>query len=813
MKAGIVVQNLQARFDERFNHCLVLTTENDILQVKPIDVKFQLHQFIPNNFVNFDSIVLQRHDLNHKDRQLTLKCLESLIHESKIFKRKTSATFNNLFSQFAQDQVTPVTILDIVDAIRLRESDLMRIASSLFWQHVFLYSIHWNIIDSTSWLAPNYFEVNTASNLALWHHSNNCHSASHYYVNSRAIQSKVNQMLKNFEGQHYVNEVLEFLRNIRGMSKEELNIYLKVFEGRHHSYIIEVMKFAIIYPHDSIMRQLSKLDLSNVSDIYNLLVELKIYDSDTDIYLSSGLFGSPTQMSVSNSSQLSNRASPIFNPKDNFKYLRTKKFYHDHVIYGLGNDESTQFGISIETLNSRKYIINVHIPDLISFMPPNSSLFQNIFGSSIIRRKIDYNNGSLNELYSNEFKAKRRFKTYANYVENDEVWENIDKPKKKRRNISEATCLTISFELNSFDLKAFDSFKGKINISFDSISNVNVKNVNMKTLQKCLTGELEPSFFKLLRINRNMENVESDVRLNKVDIHNLNYIFHVMKSFFKSRQMAGAASVGLKSEAGFLLDEIKIFTGCLVAEFCSEHNIPVINRSQSLDSIDYNQDKVHVEHDNMLFPAFDSEKYSHSIMARNINGNISESAKIISNNYLSPIKKSLTSFEQNTPLGLRRGFVDIFTIFDSGEALLNQFQLLSYTHYINTIQMCPVDQIQNFHQFKRIGYNLRGPLSQSQLSSLIKPDSKIWEYLLNKYEKLKILQINKSKLQCIVTSVIKKDLNQVVCRAYCFKRGIELKVISYRQDIKIGSVVKVEEPLVIDFIEGECIYIEAMDNL
>ncbi|KAI5950950.1 hypothetical protein KGF54_004024 [Candida jiufengensis] len=812
IKAGVVIQDLQAKFDERFNHLLVLTTDNSILQIKPTNIKFHLYKLIQDDIIDYHSIIVNRHDPAQQDRDMVLSYLKNFINESLIYKNKISPLFNNLHSQFSQRKIAPISILDIVDALKLKESDVMRFGSSLFWQHVFLYSIHWNMIDSTNWLVPNYFEANSVSNLALWQHSNDYHSISQYYVNSEKNQSNIHQFLHNFQNESYIEEVQKFLAKLGEMTKEEMNIYMKVFEGRHFVDVIEVMKFAIIYPHDSILKELSKLNLTTVTDIYKLLVDLKIYDNTTNIYLSSGLFGATRQLNVSDTSQINNNPRSLFNAKDNFKHLRTKKFYHDHVIYGLGEeDESSQFGVSIETVNSRKHIVSVHIPDLISFIPPDSLVFRNIFENSFIK-----NNTSVqNELFPANLKNKRSFNTYANFHENDEVWENIDAPKKKRRNISEVTCLTISFQFNSFETNSFESFNDKISVSFDSISNVTVKNVNNRILQKCLTGQLEPSFFKLLRMKRDKqeETEDKDVHLNKVDIHNLNYIYHVMKSFFKSREFAGSASVGSKSQADFMIDETKNFANCLAAEFFSQNNVPVVIRLQDLDQNEYSSDEVLVEHDNMLIPAFDSERYSHSIMAKNVNGYISENAKVISNNYLAPATKNLINFERNLPMGFNRGSVDIINVFDSGEALLNQYQLLSYMHYLLSLQMDTIERIQKYNHLKSLGYNLQGPFTQSQLSALIKQDDKIWNYQMNKFKKLRSLQEKPESLQCVVTNIKQRDRNQVLCQAYCFELGIEIDAITKNQDIKVGGKLQVDEIINIDPINGKCTYLETLGTL
>ena len=873
MRVGVVIQNLLARFDERFNHVLVLTDENEILAVKPLHVKFHLYKFVSDGAINYSEILRERYNPSQSDRERAVSFIQTFMMDTIEWKKRTSPLIQRVFSQLVDEKICPVSSLDVIDSMEFKESDVARINSSLYNQHALLYATHGNLVDSCQWVVPNY-AGDFSSNVFLWGHSNNFHLESQYFVNAQNVWLRIYHFKQTMSSQDGVEKVNKFMQKLKSLPKEEISAYLNVFEGRHFIDVIMAMKFAVVYPHSSIVMELEKLDCFNstptASDIHCLLLDLKVFDDTTtitDIYLSLGLFGTPKNLSVTRVDQLKSPTPSGFDVKDNFAHLRTsRKYYQDHVIYALVDDEEgvSSFGISIESLNSRKHLINIHVPDIITHISPDTKIFKSIFQKRSLAETLTHlcNNKTWGNIYPEKIMRDRRFHEYSNYDNNEEIWGDVidlmEQGTKgtRKRGISKATCLTITFEFNSYESNPFEDLAKKVSVSFDSISNVNTKIVNRNILQKCLTGRLEPSFFRLLR--RKQRN-ESDVdglenSLNKTDIHNLNYISGVLKTFQKVRELDGAATslkdlslfensiirtkfnettCGISSDiikpslsntttpqADFLHKEVKIFTGCLVSKFCFQNQIPMISQSQDLDVNEFENDGVMVQHENVMIPVYESRKYSHSVMAKDEDGLISLNAKLISNNYLAP-KYATVGSEFHVPLGLSLGYTEVLDVFQSGKAFFNQFQLLSHIQqdYQKTIlkRHSYLDFIERFNNLKSLGYLLNGPLPERKLILIINSINsndlrKTWQYRMYKFWILSWLHQHQfkngfqedKKLDCICTHFDRLD-EYGICKAYCPDLGIEVDVLYLpEQDVKIGTSLVGHEVLHLDPIGGFC---------
>ena len=113
-----------------------------------------------------------------------------------------------------------------------------------------------------------------------------------------------------------------------------------------------------------------------------------------------------------------------------------------------------------------------------------------------------FSNSFQSNLFSNRFEESKRFHKYET-VDSENLWDDeLSQNSKSQRNPSKVTCMTISFQFNSYEPEPFKYFENKISVSFDSISNLNVKILDKELLEKCLSGKLETSLFKLLRRNQ-----------------------------------------------------------------------------------------------------------------------------------------------------------------------------------------------------------------------------------------------------------------------------------------------------------------------
>ncbi|KAI3404819.2 hypothetical protein KGF56_002336 [Candida oxycetoniae] len=913
---GVVVQDSAARFDERFNHVLVLTASNEIVQVKPLDIKFHLHKVIPDGYIDFESIILQRHRLTHSERTKAIQFIGNFIQDALFYKRRLSPHFGQVFGQFSQDQIVPLSILDVIDSLRFVESDILRISQSYYYQCVFLLGIHWNLIDSCMFLVPNYVGP-SVSNVVLWQHSNNYSSTAQYFVNTeQSWQSIFNFLQSMSSGEDGCDEsfvtkrINDFIASAKQMTKAEMKVYFEVFEGRYFVDFINALKFAVMYPHDSIINQLRKLDVfqygCSPASIYSLLVDLKAFSFESskypDMLYASGIFGKTTK-------DAGIQTPSVLFTRDNFKHLRnSKRYYKDHTIYGLldevqekDKDTGSSFGISMESLNSRKHVVNIHIPDIITRIQPGGNIFRKIFNhSGIIQSSILFPNGISNGLFSDAFKRQMSFQNYTNYDVDEEIWNNSSDFSHDKRVIPnyslQATCLTVSFQFSSFLSNPFESLLGKVSISFDSLAGVSVKNVTKDQLQKCLTGQLEPSFFKFLRRhkqqqqqqkqqlqepkqkqeqeqqeqqNTNAQNNQTSSHLNKADIHNLNYIYNILQTFFKTRVHAGSNAMKSSPDSGvvesfdpgkaslqflpssspspnaassniflssssytqaeFMIQEARILANYLTTVFCDENKIPVIRTGQDKDTLEYEKDSVIVHHDNIMIPPFEAKSYFQSIMAKDVNGHITPNAKIISNNYLQPVSTNLSASNLDFTLGLDRACINITDTFNSGEVLMNQLQLLSHVQerFSNETMHTTQDLLASAGKFNFVkgeGYLLNGPLDTISISEYVRNLQKfkkadfLWKYTAKRFrvlEKLQKLQNDNDdsynlwyrKFSCIVTHVDHCTFGKL-WKAFCLELGIEVDILCIDdRDAQIGDKVICDEIIHLDPVSGTCLLI------
>ncbi|CAK9436332.1 uncharacterized protein LODBEIA_P08900 [Lodderomyces beijingensis] len=905
-RVGIVVQDLGARFDERHNHVLVLTAENEIVKIKPLDVNFHLHNVIPQAQAAsfFDGILRDRHNLHRDERKRIIRFLDNYIHDVMLNKRRFADSLSCTFSQFARDEIAAISLIDVVNSLKLSGSDVLKFSSSYRHQCVLLQSLHWNLVDSPMWLVPNCFDFKV-SNLVMWQHSNIFSSSLGYFVNSEQNWHSIYSFLQSMSRDDTVAQMNEFIAKVKSMTKDQVNVHLRVFEGRHFRHFLNVLKFAVIYPHDSVIAQLRKLDVfgqnCSPSAIYQLLVDMKIYSPEramTDIYLSSGLFGNTEQLSVTEFDTLDRTSlvppppkppspSPLslLSTVDNFRHLRTaKKYYKDHVVYGFVDEDSSynkdddndsnlssSFAVSIETLNSRKHVINIHVPDVITRVKPSSDTFRRIVDGDRIQKTVTglfKGAAKIGELYPESAAEAMKFRNFEQFSRNEEIWEGggfeIESQNKLRfENLSEVTCLTISLTFGASELNPFAKIEGKVSMSFDSLTGVTLKNVGKRTLQKCLTGQLESPFFNILSMHRRSS--ENQSLLNKADIHNLNHINSALKTFFKVRDHAGSSSVKPTAaaqyasdvikrvfrrsdrsqslisyrsqeaasfpQAEFMIHELKLLANHLSAVFCDSTDVPAFRHVQEVDDANkYNSDRVIVHHDNIMIPAYDSRNYDQSIMAKNVDGYISPNAKVISCNYLSPQSIAVQAFTGNTPLGLNKGSVNLVDIFTSGEVLLNQMQILGYVQQWFTRESASrrglLQHVKMSNHFKGAGYTTSGPMKQADMNAMVPLLQKcksltFWESKIKRFWILARLQQERARrhddhlvvqqFTCIVTHVDDQSFG-TLCKAYCLELEIEIDVFWQQEgdDPRIGATSVCDEVLYLNPISGSCLVTKSL---
>lgn len=887
---AIVLKPPEAKFNENYNKLTVLTMDNEIRNVTPQDVTLHLNRIFNAEWITELEVLQHRFDDQYSPRIQLVSIIQQFLNDSTdlMTTLENKGLFNRVFSQFCStNEISCITLPQIINSFQLQYDLAALINSSYYYQSVLLMSCHLQLTNNpANWLVSSCHRKSHLSNV-IKGYSSLLPSSSLYMTNSSensfAIQRLENELQNNdtlLKYDAFFKSLVQKQQSPDPYTFENLNYFFHIWEGKQFKTLIDVLKFVIVYPHPHLVRLLEKLPyLPEVSPngIYKFLEELKIYDNDknqlTDIYLSANFHGRPLQYQLSSSSEVemnytqreSHHMLQLQEYVDRFDHIRQKnKYYNDHIIYALPFNRlnGTSFlGVSLEKINTRKYNINLHIPDITTRLAPNTNLFHNILSNS------------------NYMKSLTSFTIFFR-----PVMEYFGFGKQK----TDTTCMTLSYEYNTFDSNPFHEASGKIKFSFDSLDGVKVKLVNWDDLERLLEPKSHLNPFKLFKFNSEAQKQFED-SYDECDHHNLRFLYSVMSSHFKVRNLDGAANndpniiidVGdssnlkktlsyedelsqnimtqldtvspLNSKSKFFINELKMFSGRMASLFCDRNNLPIYKHTQDLvdtqtfDEIDIEsepQDKVDddvfVSHSNVLLPEYFASSFYQTLIAKEQTGYLSLPAYLIGKNYLSRTKLTVSDPASKEPLdhiayGMKGGFVNILDVFNDAEALLNQLQILTHTAitHSNNQSLQRIDRkelaYKNNYNLKYWGYNVESPLSvqslQHQLQNLINSDNRS-QFLKSQnktYWTLKMLEHrlrepsnffeSSTRYACIITSTgfDISTLHKKLCRAYCAELSMEIDVlIDSSRGVTVGSSFYCDKVVHLNPITGECVLLDEL---
>ncbi|KAK6200195.1 uncharacterized protein RJT21DRAFT_41840 [Scheffersomyces amazonensis] len=896
---GIVLREAQSKFNENYNKLVVLSVDNIIESVAPSSVTFHLNQVLKSDYVESFKILENRFDALYKGRSEIISILKEFISSSLQMSQELNPQLEIFYAQYSsQYTINSISLIDFIESLRLSESLIVKIHQSYFHQCVLLMSLHILMVNSPNFMVPSFNVFNRQSNI-IHQFSNQLPKGSDYFVNSEYNCLVIDKFLNNCSNPEEFVKCNSFLTKLlkdqvgdKAKSLDDINLYFNIWEGRHYKYIIDVLKFLIIHPQPSLMTMVEGFDVFknqlplSPAKIYQFLHDLHVYDNGTksietatatatNPLLSANVLGKHNHnaLSITSMRQLMSSSSiPTTNLSDYFTHLRNQKsYYTDHIIYGLpiklNNGGSTilkesVLAISIEKINSRKYSINIHIPDIVTKISPNSNIIKHITSNSSNMKSLKNNLSSIfGSLDWNGLKFNNQNIDHTvsgdeySYSNASDIFTRSTRAMDRLNNINKVptTCLTISFEYNTFHSNPFSNLEEKISFSFDSLALNCIKNIPANDLEDCLSGKADSSspFRLFTRPFRQSSNPEKPKLLSKEDIHNVCFIFNIMKRHFKFRNHEGASSIVTgggneefpKSE--FFINEIEKFVGNLTATYCQYHQVPIITHQQSIILDQDNQvlnsklgggedDNALVSHNNTFLPSFLADTYYQTLISRDELGHVSLSANIIGSNYLSRSQFVVNSGKnsRNVPLGMKNGYVKLCNVFEDFEVFINQLQILNYiqshasTAFMNksSDRLNHIEFINKFSYLKGLGYNLNGTMEPSVLNIQIKKLSlaQTWSnyinHHLNSFATLKRLEyglLHTNELsettptyECVITypGYRINDINARLVRGFCKELGLEVEiVISETSNSSIGSLVMCDKVMYLDPVGGQCI--------
>lgn len=883
---AMVVKELQSKFNENHNKLIVLTLENELTRVYPQDINFTAYQVFDAEWISSLDILYHRFSEEYKPRLELVDMLNLFVHSAKDIQPIAHKGLRRVFATMAsQNNTNSTSLLSLVK--QMPPLDFQ----SYFHQCAYLMAIHLEMcLDVTRWMVLLCLPKQN-TNLASLHCSNDIPRETVYFANSLNNFDTILDFMSYDETK--LEEFNSYLLSLIEKPKDydDLMLELNIWQGKPFLHAFRAMTFALVYPHSRLMSHFNKIPLfqhkNNVrlNDLERLLHKVGVLNNPknalTDIVLSANVSGKPSQDQLAvaspkdlKPSKLELRSAQMASNgqlDDNFHHLRsTKSYYLDHVIYMLPSDKKfSTIGVSLEKVNARRYLINIHVPDVAARVPPASAFFEEVSKHTHSLRSLEgLLDNELIEVIAKNVRNElllRALLTASNYF-------SVGDFDKKLRPQDLKTCMTVTFEYNTFALSPLKDLESGVSVSFDRISGIKVKELPWKTLDDVLCGRLDKSLlnpFKLFNRRRESEKKEEEVSLDENDLLNLGFISSVMKTHFSTRNFRCASTpqpalfqrsinrflsyerkdeeeliktdldfptvrdAMSTAEALFFTNEVKVFLESLVSSFCYREAIPALVRSDDLivpsddgpsyESPDPEMDEVFVSHDNKLLPNYYCSSYYQAILARDKRGFVSLPAFFIGNNYIN--KPNLTTTSRNPYLltkGLQRGRVNVSDALSSVEAYLNQLQILSFLHLQKTGESRYLQLVTRKSHFKTLGYPVHGPLSDRVLNDQIAKlrDAELGSNYLaqrhDRYWKLKYLEQQLDSqdydddtlfLSCIITSLgHDMDLETKLARGWCVELAMEIDVmVNSYNDLTIGSTVTADKVMYLNPVEGNCI--------
>lgn len=804
-RIGVVVHPALALFHRTHSMAIVLTLENDLVRVSPVDMTFHAWRAFDPLWLTSLEILENKFDLTHNGRVLVVEALKQFVTECVRLSDSLAPQLERAHAQLASDtRIRPVLIMGIIDLIELASRTMNSILNGYRAQCTLIYALHVALTASPLYISSSMFP--RACNIIDHHSTNACVSVNTYYTLSMNNCAAFTRFLRAIAHPQLFRNLDSFMRQRLlnpHASPHDASVYFNIWDGKPYHYVIAVLKAMIVFPHPAIMASVHRLAVfSHLPDLtprhlYDYLIDIGVYgksDLPPNPLLSADMVGESLirTAQVSTYSQIRPVKWPLSHPRDHFAHLRRRMYYRDHTIYGVDG-----LGLSLEKINARKYRVNVHVPCFALHISPASALFAHIS-----------TDGMLDAMVS----------------------DAGDPPSSRLPNLDEfqlcspthKLCLTFSFEYLTFDNNPFANPETKVNVSLDDISAVDFKQLNDDQLTKCIAGEKPALAFSLFRASADRLNSVggADDGINSEDIRAFGFIHSCLKTHFRIRfshnslelapQPSGSRDTTAKL---FFKDELSKFTSMLAGVYCKTHKIPVLAHSQTSIQGDksHTNDVALVVHDNPLVPNFQTQLLEQTMIARGPDGYASFGTYLVSRQFMHHEQLTVDGGGHAT-CGLEHGNVDV-TLNLYG-AMLNQLQILSYLQARASDKLANRKQVAvEFGFLKRAGYNVNGVYNSQTIegeSSKISASVETIRFLSSKSRRYRVLRTVEQALEdgqqieyeCVVVhvgSAVDDDI--LVLRAYCIELDIEVTVL---HDEGMGSVLRCK-PLYVDAINDELV--------
>ncbi|WPK24846.1 hypothetical protein PUMCH_002141 [Australozyma saopauloensis] len=765
IELGVVLQPPTSIFHHFHNRMIVLTMNNELKRVHPQDVTFVANEVFQPEWIRSLDIILNRFIETFAPRAELVQLVHYFLATSRSFSPIIDELSPRLHSHIASESGTaPVTILKLVNMISLFKPVH---CENYLEQSAFLMAIHSHLCsDFQHWMVPGCMPMERTTNLSSLKFSNSIPYHTLYFATPLPVMSDSIELME-FD-QTVLQDFNALASDIlkRKPSFDDLTVLFSIWKESKFKPILNMIKFAIIYPHPGLLKQLANCKLLGTTpltqkSLYDFMVSLGVYENlenaMTDPLLSSNLLASLRQTSLVASSvkDLDNtplskigRASDERNFREHFQHLRKRPYFNDHVMYLLPGQLS--MGVSLEKVSTRKYLINIHIVDPATKVTPSSSIFREwALNSAMFVNRFFPNHDSSSPLLPESLLKQMNFTETCSNKTADyfRVGDLNFMEGSKNLPTKFQSCMTVTFAYNPSLQDQLKNMAEKVSISFDNISRSKIIRLDETNLEASLLGESQPSLLKTFRLfNRAKPSEVKEMDLDIDDHQNLKFIETFLKIHFTLRNRNNATAVQPHSgslirkvhhfdeengtiktdlqlsrsspeqRALFFKSETNMLLGALTAMYCTNNNVPVIFRNQNFaDRSGYSEGEgIIIKHKNAFFPEFTAKSYSQTAFARDKNGYVSMPAAKFAYNHLDREQLETGTTGQNIGYGLENGYVNVGDPTENIEAFLNQLQILTHVHF-KTVEGSLATDFSRYSHLKALGYQLHGSLDQSVL--------------------------------------------------------------------------------------------------
>lgn len=840
---GIVVKPSLSKFNENHNKHVVLTVHNELTRVYPQDITFHNYRVFDPDCDIFPTVLYHRFNEQCQERLVLVDVLREFVSVTASHSDLVCENLRILYPQLSlYEKANATSLLTIVK--HLSPPEKWALLPSYFQQASALHSIHNEMAkDPSRWLVSSCIP-NKNTNIGAWGCSNEIAYPTAYLANSRLNYESIREFLLYTPSK--LNLLVQFLQELENDEYDDLVIKFNIGSGRPFRAALKTLLFALVYPHPQLLGRLSKI--TGEKSISEFLKSQSILNNRknplTDAVLSALLVGTQgSQLAVSSVDELDlSKTQELSNPEvdtntiDRFPHLRSDKtYYQDNTIYILPSSEKLpNLGVSLEKLNSRKYLINIHLPDLATRICPNSDLYValNTFASAFQQGGPFF--GEFKHVFHQSFVDQLKLKENQ-FVEAADLQSN-ETPR---------TCMTVSFEYHTYASKPLDSLESA-RITFDSLDGVETKSVTAEELENVLSGKLDPSILSPFRLFNRRQHNEAKRHFSADDIHNLGFIYNVMRSHLKLRNLRGASTanpclerklerslsystemegeilteISMADSSAFprvllMVNELKSFCSSLVSSFCGKNHIPVIRSNQKLLDSDDSNDEVYISHENNMLPNYFGNEYYQTLYAKDSTGYISAAAKLIGNNFLGLKQYSADSQEYDVPRGLKHGGAEVTNVFGCFESYFNQLQILAHLHQQHVHNGPYLQLVLRNAPFKVLGFPVNGPLPAKFLAAQAKRlgETEAMRLFINtlnwRFWVLTSLQhsTEPASFTCYITRFgLEANEEYRVATAWCVELCLEVDIlVDTGTDLSIGGSVTACQILHLDPATGQCL--------